>query len=131
MKANFGPGWLVNLLTRWAGQELRIESRSMGYPTRAPGFSEKITGGYDHSDPFDFHAQDFSALTEAVGELRDAHAGRCAALLMHYRPWCARALAGEGWPMGNSTYFSRLHAAHAWLASKMDEKNPRKVLQAA
>ena len=125
MKNTLKPDWLVNLLVRWAKQDLRRESGAMGYPSKCPGFSEKTTGGYSHTEPFAFEAEDFSDLVLCLDGLKDASLGQFVATMMHYKPWCIRELTAQGWPHGNSTHYARLHGAHAFLAAAMDH---RKVL---
>ena len=121
MKPSFQPGWLVGLMSQWALRELAVQDRTLGYPRKACGFSEKTTGGYNHSDPTAFQARDFTDLERALGQLRDAHPAQMAAMMMYYKAWTVRALIEEGWPFGNSTYYDRLHRAHAWVSAVMNE----------
>ena len=125
-KPAFRPDWLVNLLNRWSKQELRLESNAMGYPSKCPGFSERTTGGYNHSDPFNFHAEDFRELVGCLEALKDEHLGQFTALMMCYKPWCIQALQGDGWPFQNSTYYDRLHRAHSYMAAAMDAKKAQR-----
>lgn len=125
-KPAFKPDWLVNLLNRWAKQELRLESNAMGYPTKSPGFSQEKTSGHNHSEPFSFQCEDFSDLVQCLESLKDADLGQFCALMMHYKPWCIQALQGDGWPFQNSTYYARLHRAHAYMAAAMDAKKAQR-----
>ena len=122
MRPTFQPGWLVSLMSQWALRELRVQDRALGYPRKACGFSEKTTGGYNHSDPTAFQARDFTDLEQALEQLRDAHPAQMAAMQMYYKGWTVRALIAEGWPFGNSTYYDRLHRAHAFVAALMDRQ---------
>jgi hypothetical protein len=122
MKTTLNPGWLVSLMCQWARRELAMQDRSLGYPRKAAGFSEKTTGGYNHSDPVAFQARDFTDLERALELLREEHPEQMAAMVMYYKPWAIRALREEGWPFGNSTYYDRLHRAHAWVAMRMDRE---------
>ena len=121
MKPQFNPGWLVSLMVRWSKRSLAAETGALGYPTKAAGFSEKTTGGYNHNVPCDFHACDFVDLELCLAELRERNLAQHVSLLMHYKPWTVRAMEAEGYAFGNSTYYKRLHAGHAWLANRMDE----------
>lgn len=121
MKAQIEPGWLVSLMTRWAKRQLAGESGALGYPRKAAGFSEKTTGGYNHSVPCDFHAGDFADLDQALAELRDHNQAQFVTLMMYYKPWMVESAKLEGYSFGNSTYYKRLHAAHSWMAGRMDK----------
>lgn len=125
MKPTFNPAWLVSLMARWSIKQLRVESGALGYPQKACGFSEKTTGGYSHSDPVSFNADDFADLEIALDALRLKHESQCVALLMYYKPWCVAAMTAEGWPFNNSTYYKRLHAAHDFVATAMDDMRPK------
>lgn len=126
MRNTLNPGWLVSLMCQWAKRELAVQDRSLGYPRKACGFSQKTTGGYDHSDPVAFQARDFTDLQAALEQLREANLGQFAAMMMYYRAWTVRAMREEGWPFGNSTYYARLHAGHAALAMMM-RREPEKI----
>ena len=119
-KAAINPPWLVSLMCRWSARQLTVQSGALGYPKKSAGFSEKITGGYDHSTPHDFSTEDYTALESALRSLQDAHKEQFTTMMMYYKPWVVTAMIGEGWPFGNSTYFKRLHAGHAYVAAMMD-----------
>lgn len=121
MKAQMEPGWLVSLMVRWSKRSLAVETGALGYPGKAAGFSEKTTGGWNHSVPCDFCANDFADLEVCLSELRSHHEGQYVSIMMHYKPWTVRALEEAGYPFGNSTYYKRLHAAHSWMAGRMDQ----------
>lgn len=120
MKAQLNPGWLVSLMTRWAKRQLAGETGALGYPRKAVGFSEKTTGGYNHSIPCDFNASDFQDLEVALNALRAQHVHQYVTLMMYYKPWTINAAREEGYSVGNSTYYKRLHAAHWFVAERMD-----------
>lgn len=122
MRPTFHPGWLVSLMCQLVRRELAVKNHSLGYPKKAPGFSEKITAGWNHSAPVDFSGIDFADLEAALELLRDLHPERFAAMMMYYKPWSVRGLIEEGWPFNNSTYYARLHRAHAWVAAAMDRQ---------
>lgn len=120
MRHTFNPGWLVSLMCQWVRHELSIQDRSLGYPKKSHIFSLRTTGGHDHSDPTAFHAKDYRELERALDLLRDDAPPQYAAMMMYYKPWCVNALRGEGWPFGNSTYYDRIHRAHAYVARAME-----------
>lgn len=126
MKPTFNPGWLVSLMCRWSIRQLAGETGSLGYPKKACGFSEKTTGGYNHTEPMGFSIEDFKGLDAALNELRDTHQAQHIAMMMYYKPWVVVAMQLDGWPFGNSTYYKRLHSAHDFVAIKM-----RKVVDKA
>lgn len=121
MKAQINPAWLVSLMCQWVKKGLATESKALGYPKKACGFSEKTTGGYNHSDPTAFSARDFSELEAAIARLYEDHKLQCIAFLMYYKPWTVAAMVAEGHDFNNSTYYKRLHAAHAKVAEYMDK----------
>lgn len=102
------------------------ESKALGYPKKACGFSEKTTGGYNHSDPTSFGVQDFSDLELALVRLKNEHFAQYIAMAQYYKPWIVKAMIKEGWPFNNSTYYKRLHSAHGNVASYMDESKAKK-----
>ena len=120
MKAQLNPGWLVSLMCRWSMRQLKGESGSLGYPTKAPGFSEKTTGGYSHNMPCAFRPEDFTDLEKALSDLKQESMVKYISMMMHYKPWVLLAANAEGYPYGNSTYYQRLHSAHAIVSAKMD-----------
>jgi hypothetical protein len=120
MKPQFNPAWLVSLLCRWSARSSASEFGALGYPKKACGFSERTTGGYSHTNPVAFSAEDFKDLEVALKALEEKHNGQLMAVLMHYKPWVVAQAREDGWPFGNSTYFQRLHAAHSFLATKLD-----------
>lgn len=122
MKAQFNPGWLVSLLNRWAKRSLASESGALGYPAKAAGFSEKTTGGYCHTVPCDFSVTDFKDLDDALQALRTHNLPCFVTLMCYYKPWTIKAAREEGYPVGNSTYYKRLHLAHALVADAMEDK---------
>lgn len=125
MKPQINPAWLVSLMSRWAIRQLAGESGALGYPRKACGFSEKTTGGYNHTNPCAFGVEDFRDLDNALADLMGQHQAQFVAMMMYYKPWVVQAMRGEGWPFNNSTYYKRLHAAHAFVADHMDSVNLR------
>jgi len=109
-------------MTRWAKRSLAAESGALGYPGKAAGFSEKTTGGYNHSVPCDFNVGDFRDLDDALVQLRTHNLACFVTLMCYYKPWTIRAAREEGYPIGNSTYYKRLHQAHALVADSMNDK---------
>lgn len=120
--ADIEPRWLVSLLTQWARHELASERHHKGYPTKAAGFSEKTTGGYNHTDPTALSAKDFRELEKAIEECRQSEPNLCAALMMFYKPWGVKVAQAAGFPFGNSTYYERLHRGHKYIAGLMAQE---------
>lgn len=118
-KPAFEPSWVVSLMSRWVYRRMNM---AVGFPHKAPGFSEKTTGGYNHTEPHDFCGQDFSDLEHALDRLRNEQQELFCAIWMYYLPWSINGLQAEGWPFGNSTYYERLHRAHRAIALLMGEK---------
>lgn len=112
-------------MTRWAIRQLRGESSALGYPAKAAGFSEKTTGGYNHSNPTAFGIEDFRDLDEALQLLCNERKWQFAAMMMYYKPWIVVEMKAEGYPFGNSTYYQRLHSAHDYVAGIMDLRKNR------
>ena len=121
MKASINPAWLVSLMCRWSARLLSVETGSLGYPKKACGFNEKTTGGYNHTTPHDFSFEDYAALEKALAALREQHEGQFVTMMMYYKPWCVAAMRADGWSFGDSTYFKRLHAAHSFVATQLDD----------
>jgi hypothetical protein len=71
-----------------------------------------------------FCVEDFRALDEALNALSIQSEAQFITMMMYYKPWIIEAKRAEGWAFGNSTYYQRLHAAHAYVASNLyDIKN--------
>lgn len=107
-------------MCRWSMRQLAGESGSLGYPKKACGFSEKTTGGYNHSAPTAFSVEDFRDLEIALAKLQEVHNGQFMAAMMYYKPWITQSMVLDGWPFNNSTYYKRLHAAHSYLSTELD-----------
>jgi len=120
-KPAFEPSWVVSIMSRWVHRRMNA---AIGYPHKSPGFSEKTTGGYNHSEPHDYCGQDFSDLELAIDRMREGSPELFAAFWMHYLPWSAPGLVSAGCPFGNSTYYDRLHRAHRHVAQLMGESQP-------
>lgn len=123
-KPAFEPSWVVSLMSRWVYRRM---NQAIGYPKKSAGFSEKTTGGYNHTEPHDYCGKDFSDLECAIDRLREGNQELFAALWMHYLPWSIKGLQAEGWPFGNSTYYERLHRAHRTLAQIMGDKSKQEA----
>lgn len=108
-------------MCRWVARRQREASGSLGFRTKAVGFSEKTTGGYSHSTPCAFTIDDFADLETALEALQNQNQEQYVTLMMYYKPWTIQAATAEGFAFGNSTYYKRLHAAHNFLAGEMDD----------
>jgi len=126
MKPQINPAWLVSLMCRWVARQLASGAGALGYPKKACGFSEKTTGGYNHSNPVAFTAEDFSDLERALDQLSKTRPEQFRTMMIYYRPWKVAEARADGFPFGNSTYYKRLHAAHDFVATTMDASR-RKV----
>lgn len=109
--ADIEPRWLVSLMCVWAIHARAADNHHLGYPNKVAWLS--IPGGGSSPDPTGFCAQDFTELEAALDDLKGAHLGQFMAMMMYYKPWGVKACIAEGWPFGDSTYYKRLHAAHA------------------
>ena len=127
MKQQINPAWLVSLMVRWARRSLKSESGALGFPTKSPGFSEKTTGGYSHSNPVAFAAEDFKDLDQALKTLSVVNPAQFITMMMYYKPWIVEAKRTEGWAFGNSTYFKRLRDGHNFVARLMDDMKTKSV----
>lgn len=96
------------------------ESKALGYPKKACGFSEKTTGGYNHSDPTAFCAQDFTELETALDQLKEDNQAQYLTMMMYYKPWTIPAMTAQGFDFNNSTYYKRLHAGHKKVGDAME-----------
>lgn len=106
-------------MCQWVVRTMANESKALGYPKKACGFSEKTTGGYNHSDPTSFGVQDFSDLELALADLRESSQMQYLTMMMYYRPWTIAAMVSNGFDFNNSTYYKRLHAGHKKVAETM------------
>ena len=122
-KAQFDPGWLVSLMCQWAVREWQGLHGALGFPRKSAGFSEKTTGGYNHSNPTALSFKDFRDLQDSLEGLRMAHVDLWAAMMMYYQPWVVEAFKEQGYPFENSSYYHRLHRAHRLLADMIDATN--------
>ena len=125
MKPQINPGWLVSLMTRWALRQLAGETSSLGYPGKSAGFSEKTTGGYNHSNPTAFGVEDFRDLEAVLNVMAHERQWQYITMMMYYKPWTVKAAIEQGFPFGNSTYYKRLHSAHEYVARELDSVNSR------
>jgi len=125
-KADIQPRWLVSLMCQWARRELSAQDGGLGYPKKA-AFLLIHSSNPARVDPTGESAQDFRDLDWALEKCRTERIELWATMMMYYKPWAAAALTAEGYPFGNSTYFKRLHIAHAWINANI----PQKVLAIA
>ena len=130
MKPQINPAWLVSLMTRWALRQLAGETSSLGYPGKSAGFSEKTTGGYNHSNPTAFGVEDFRDLEAVLEVMAHERKWQYITMMMYYKPWTVKQAVEQGFPFGNSTYYKRLHSAHEYVARELDSVNSR-IAQAA
>jgi hypothetical protein len=124
MKADIQPRWLVSLMCQWARRELSNQDGGTGYPKQV-AFLLVPTGTNSRTDPTGESARDFAELEAALAECMAKRIELWATLMMYYKPWALKALQAEGYPFGNSTYFKRLHIAHAFISDHIlgiDEK---------
>ncbi len=131
MKPQINPAWLVSLMCQWVLRATSLENNALGFPKKACGFSEKTTGGYNHSNPIGFGVRDFKQLEAALKELQDSNQEQYLTMMMYYKPWIIRAMVDNGMAFNNSTYFKRLHAAHKKVADSMDKLLQDTQLKAA
>lgn len=115
-KADIEPRWLVSLMCQWARRELAGQDGGLGYPKKA-AFLLIHSSTPTRVDPTGECAQDFRELDAALTECRENRIELWACLMMYYKPWSINALKAEGYPHGNSTYFSRLHIAHKYVST--------------
>lgn len=115
-RADIQPLWLVKMMEAWARKEIASTLGVLGYPKKAIGFSEKTTGGYNHTDPFAYTFQDFRSLDTALEHCRLNELALWATMMMYYKPWVTQAFRDEGYSFADSTYYKRLHRAHRYVA---------------
>lgn len=125
MKQTFSPGWLVQLLNMWALRD--SPGHQLGYPTKSHIFSEKTTGGYNHSTPCSVTGIDFSDLEECLDRLKEERLELFLSLTMYYKPHSVNAIKADGWAWGNSTYYKRLHTAHDLVALHMKQMRENRL----
>lgn len=118
-QAEIEPRWLVSLMCVWVRKERASDNGHLGYPSQA-AFLTIGRGEPPSIDPTGYCAQDFTELETALDNLKDAMLPQYMAMMMYYKPWGIRACVAEGWPFGDSTYYKRLHAAHARVAGFID-----------
>ena len=117
-------------MTRWALRQIKSETGSLGFPIKACGFSERTSGGYNHSNPTAFGVEDFRDLEAVLDVLAHERQWQYITMMMYYKPWTIKQAVEAGFPFGNSTYYKRLHSAHEWVARELDLVNTR-MAQAA
>lgn len=128
-KADIQPRWLVSLMCQWSRRERAMQDGSLGYPKKA-AFLIIHSAKSARTDPTGDSAQDFRYLDAALDKCRNERIELWATLMMYYKPWAVNALTAEGYPFGNSTYFKRLHLAHAFVCRDI-LKNDQKVVAIA
>ncbi len=127
MKADIQPRWLVSLMCQWARRQLAAQDGGLGYPKKS-AFLLIHSSTPARVDPTGECAQDFRDLDAALKECSVKRPELLAAIAMYYKPWGIAALQAEGWPFGNSTYFSRLHIAHKWISEFMAERQEKMLM---
>ena len=122
--ADYQPRWLVSLMCQWARRELAGQDGGLGYPKKS-AFLLIHSSTSARVDPTGESAQDFRELDEALEACRRDRAELWVTMMMYYKPWAIAGLQAEGYPFGNSTYFSRLHIAHKWISQQITQKEPK------
>lgn len=128
-KADIQPRWLVSLMCQWARRELASQDGGLGYPKKA-AFLLIHANTPTKVDPTGESAQDFRELDAALDAIRADRLELWVTLMMYYKPWAVAGLAAEGYPFGNSTYFKRLHLAHAFVCRDILKKDQKVVAMA-
>jgi hypothetical protein len=113
------PAWLVSLLNQWALHDLRTQTGGLGYASGSNWMRGLKSSPASSIDPTGYAARDFRDVEAAMQDLMETGRNLWAAVMMYYRPWCIDAFRAEGFPFMNSTYYERLHRAHAELATTM------------
>lgn len=121
-KADINPRWLVSLMCQWARRELSSQDGGIGYPKKA-AFLLIHSNTPAKVDPTGDSAQDFRDLDSALEACRSERIELWVTMMMYYKPWAIAALAAEGYPFGNSTYFKRLHLAHTYISNNILNKS--------
>jgi hypothetical protein len=128
-KADIQPRWLVSLMCQWAVRQLAEQDGGLGYPKKV-AFLLIPSGNDSHTDPTAQSAKDFADLSAALEACRAERLELWVTMMMYYKPWMVAALSAEGYPFGNSTYFKRLHIAHAWISSSICNSGEKKLATA-
>lgn len=123
-KPDIQPRWLVSLMCQWARRELSAQDGGLGYPKKA-AFLLIHAKNPTRVDPTGDSAQDFRELDAALEVCRASRVELFATLMMYYKPWSVNAFQAEGYPFGNSTYFKRLHIAHALVSDHIMANSTR------
>lgn len=119
-QAEIEPRWLVSLMCVWATSERARDNGHLGYPSQA-AFLTVGRATSSHADPTGYCAQDFAELERGLDDLKAYHKGQYMAMMMYYKPWGVDNARKDGWPFGCSTYYARLHAAHARVSRFIDD----------
>jgi hypothetical protein len=114
------PAWLVSLLAQWALHDLRSQTGGLGYASGSSWMRGLKSSPASAIDPTGYSARDFRDIEAAMADLMRDGTNLWAAVMMYYRPWCVEAFKGEGYPFQTSTYYDRLHRAHAEIAAAMN-----------
>lgn len=125
-KADIQPRWLVSLMCQWALRERAVQDGGLGYPKKV-AFLLIPSGTDTHTDPTGQSAQDFADLDAALEACRADRLELWVTMMMYYKPWAVASLVAEGYPFGNSTYFKRLHIAHAWVSDNICKKDEKRL----
>lgn len=128
-RIELNPAWLVSLLNQWALHDLHSQTGGLGYANGSNWMQGlKASSPAARSDPTGYSARDFRDVEAAMDALRTSDQNLWASVTMYYKPWIVAAFRDEGFPFANSTYYERLHRAHAQLAAHMNRETPVKVL---
>ena len=125
-KADIQPRWLVSLMCQWARRELAAQDGGLGYPKKV-AFLLIHSSNPVRVDPTGDSARDFRQLDAALTLCREQRIELWATLMMYYKPWAIPGLVAGGYPFGNSTYFKRLHLAHAFVSTNILEKDEKEL----
>lgn len=123
-KNTLEPRWLVSMLTDWVRYCVKSWDSGLGYPSKTPYLADSVQfkharTSYDGISLNAYNKQDFENIERVMHDLSVIKPELFAAVNMYYRPWTVKDLKGQGYPFGNSTYYDRLHAAHAWLKERL------------
>jgi len=118
-RADIQPAWLVSLLNQWSIRQ--IPGHQLGYNSGSKWMTGLKASPASSIDPTGFAARDFSDLEAALDDLMRNGTNLWAAVMMYYKPWVVETFREEGYPFATSTYYERLHRAHAHLAKWLDE----------
>lgn len=127
-RLEISPAWLVSLLNQWALHDLRSQTGGLGYASGSSWMRGLKSSPASSIDPTGYAVRDFRDVEAAMRELMEGETPLWAAVTMYYKPWVVEAFKTEGYPFGTSTYYDRLHRAHAQIALVMGRIKARRIL---